>query len=130
MTCATDKLWPGNHCSGPKWIFLYIMKHLQEGQTTPMHAASIASACLLRLLMCPRAINIGQTSPDIQQKYQMCQFQEMVINECRFRPCRYLHICSSSQEPHPVLSYKYTRPPLGRQSSVTSSMVHLSFHDV
>ena len=33
-------------------------------------------------------------------------------NQCRFRPCRFLHICSNCQEPHPAATCRYARPPL------------------
>ena len=36
-------------------------------------------------------------------------------NQCHFWPCRYLHICSSCQEPHPASSCKYARPPPTKQ---------------
>ena len=42
----------------------------------------------------------------------ICQlFNSRNGNQCRFRPCRYAHICSYCKDPHPITSCRYAKPP-------------------
>ena len=47
---------------------------------------------------------------------QICPlFNSRNGNQCRFRPCKFLHICSGCQEPHPGSTCKLARPPSAKQ---------------
>ena len=42
-------------------------------------------------------------------------------NQCRFRPCRYMHICSICQEAHPAAACKLPRAPPAKHARVDNT---------
>ena len=77
----------------------------------------IASDCSFAPDPSPPASRLSQISSSSRSsRTQICQlFNSKNGNQCRFRPCKYLHICSGCQEPHPASSCKYGRPPQAKQ---------------